>query len=112
MINYNNKKFKSIANSASGEVDGETIFHYFQKGNVLWATYNGGSIKFGTMTGLVHENGSLTFAYQHVNTANEIMTGTCESVPEQSEGGKLRLIERWSWTCKDKSSGESLIEEI
>ena len=113
MINYNNKTFKAISNSESGEVDENTTFHYYQKDNIVWGTYNGSNIKFGTLTGIVHDkNDSLHFAYQHVNNNNELMTGKCTSSPEVMPNGKLRLHEKWQWTCKDHSTGESIIEEI
>lgn len=112
MVNYNNKKFKSISNSGTGEVDQNTIFHYYQKENIVWGTYNGGKIKFGTLTGTVNQDGSLHFAYQHVNDNNQLLTGTCVSTPETLSDGKLKLHEEWQWTCNDRSSGKSIIEEI
>ena len=72
-INYNNKKFSSVSNSGSGEVSGETTFYYSQVENVLWATYSGGAIKFGTLTGLVYEDGALDFRYSQVNTDDDII---------------------------------------
>ncbi|MGI8542777.1 MAG: hypothetical protein ACR2MD_04780 [Aridibacter sp.] len=36
-INYNDKKFVSVQNSESGEVTGETVFHYHQKDDLVWA---------------------------------------------------------------------------
>jgi len=111
-MNYNNKKFKAVSNSPTGEVEDSTIFHYYQRDNILWGTYAGEQIQFGTITGIVDEKGNLSFAYQHVNQNNEIMTGTCESKPELLDNGKIRLFESWIWTCKDCSSGTSIIEEI
>jgi len=113
MINYNNKKFKAISNSDTGEVDENTVFDYNQKDNIVWGIYSGTHIKFGTFTGTVNnENYSLHFAYQHVNDKDELMTGKCTSTPELMPNGKVRLHEKWQWTCKDHSSGESIIEEI
>lgn len=111
-INYNNKKFKAVKNSTSGEVEETTVFHYFQKDNILWATYSGKNIQFGTITGLVDQKGHLEFSYQHVNADNQIMTGLCQSIPTKLESGKIQLHETWQWTCHDKSKGTSVIEEI
>ena len=112
MINYNNRKFKAISNSGTGEVGNDTIFHYYQMDKIIWGTYNGGDIKFGTITGIVHEDNTIEFSYQHVNSSFELMTGHCVSTPKQTATGKLQLHEKWQWTCKDESAGESLIEEI
>jgi hypothetical protein len=40
-MNYNNKTFKPLSNSANGETSSETVFHYKQVGNVLTAEYVG-----------------------------------------------------------------------
>ncbi|MEM9777974.1 MAG: n-acetylglutamate synthase [Chloroflexota bacterium] len=111
-INYNGKKFTSVSNSGSGEVDNNTVFNYQQNGNVLWATYSGGAIKFGTLTGLIAEDGSLDFRYSHVNTDDIIMTGRCLSTPEILPDGRIRLHENWQWTSGDLSAGESIVEEM
>jgi hypothetical protein len=46
-INYDNRFFASIQNSETGEVSSETIFHYHQKNDLVWAEYQGGEIVFG-----------------------------------------------------------------
>lgn len=111
-LNYHDRYFQSIENSPNGEVSGKTVFHYRQEGQILWATYSGGSIIFGTITGKVFETGELEFSYQHVNTHGEIMTGKCKSIPHILEDGRIRLSEEWQWTCKDFSKGHSIVEEM
>lgn len=111
-INYHNKKFKALSNSSSGEVEDTTIFRYFQEGHILWATYSGKNILFGTITGIVDQQGNLEFSYQHVNNDNQIMTGLCKSTPTILASGNIQLHETWQWTCKDRSEGTSIIEEI
>ena len=46
---YEGKTFRSVSNSASGDVSGETRFRYHQDGDLVWATYEGGSVRFGTL---------------------------------------------------------------
>ena len=111
-INYDNRVFKSVENSETGEVSGATRFFYHQQGNVVWAEYRGGEIIFGNLIARVYEDDSLEMCYQHLNTRGEFMTGKCVSKPEILENGKIRLHEKWQWTCKDFSGGESVIEEI
>lgn len=110
--NYHGMYFRSIHNSASGEVSGETIFLYRQKEHVLWATYKGGDILFGTMTGIVDNEGVITFVYQHVNRKDAIKTGRCTSRPFLSDEGILRLHESWQWTVEDEAKGESIVEQF
>lgn len=112
MINYNNKKFRSIQNTENGEVSGDTIFHYYQKEKTVWATYQGGSINFGTLIAKVDENGTLDMRYQHLSDDGTFKTGQCISKPELLDNGKIRLHETWQWTSGDQSTGQSIIEEI
>ena len=111
-MNYHNKRFKSIQNSESGEVDAETIFHYRQGGSTLWATYRGGSIQFGTIIGKVDENGNIDMRYQHLSDDGTFKTGECLSTPEILANGKIRLHEVWQWTSGTEGKGQSIIEEV
>lgn len=110
-INYNNKRFVSYKNSENGEVSSETVFEYRQKDDLVWAGYSGGEIVFGTLIANVVENNCLEMRYQHINKNGELMTGKCFSTPEILDDGRIRLYEKWQWTCGDRSSGESIIEE-
>lgn len=111
-INYDNRRFASVNNTANGEVTAETIFHYHQEGALVWATYRGGAIVFGTLIAKVDEQDCLEMRYQHLNTAGELMTGRCRSTPELLPDGRLRLHEAWQWTTGDGTQGVSVIEEL
>lgn len=111
-INYNNKIFASVANSAAGEVSSETVFKYHQKDDLVWAEYAGGAIRFGTLTAKCDGDGTLKMRYQHLNETGDLMTGECFSTPEILPDGRIRLHEKWQWTCGDLSEGASVIEEI
>ncbi len=112
MIDYNNKRFRSIDNTENGEVSGKTIFHYWQEGQVVWATYKGGNITFGNLIAKVDRGGVLDMRYQHVNTVGDIKTGKCISTPEICNDGRIRLHESWQWTSGDRSKGNSIVEEV
>lgn len=111
-INYDKRTFKSVSNSETGEVSSETIFKYQQRDDLVWAEYTGGEIIFGNLIAKVVDNNCLEMRYQHLNSNNELMTGKCFSIPKILADGKIRLYEKWQWTCKDFSEGESVIEEI
>ena len=38
-MNYHDKIFRPISNSANGETSEQTVFHYKQTGNILTAEY-------------------------------------------------------------------------
>ena len=111
MVNYNNKTFKPVSNTENGETSDETIFRYKQEGNLLTAEYSGGKINYGHLIGLVDEQGNIDMRYHQINDAGILMTGICNSKPEQLPNGKIRLHETWQWTSGDQSRGESVIAE-
>ena len=111
MINYNGKTFKPTTNTENGETSNETVFQYKQVGTIVTADYSGGKIVTGHLIGLVDEKGNIAMRYHQVNDKGELMTGSCNSVPEILENGKIRLHENWEWTSGDKSKGQSIIEE-
>lgn len=109
-INLNGKKFKALHNSENGEVGAETVFYYRQKDDVIWATYEGGSIKFGTLSGQIIDN-QLVFNYQHQNIDGDFLTGKCETMIKIIDN-KIQLHEIWQWTYRDFSSGNSVLVEF
>lgn len=111
-IDYDRRRFTSVANSANGEVSGATTFDYRQRGDIVWATYEGGGIAFGTLVATVVEDGALDMRYSHVNDAGDLRTGICRTTPELLPDGRLRLHEHWRWTSGDRSEGTSTLEEV
>ena len=116
-FNYHDKQFATVANTAGGQVDARTTFHYRQDGNIVWGTYGGGDVVFGTLLARVMPDGSLDMRYQHVDAEGWMRTGACRSTPELLEDGRLRLHEEWRWTGGpgaegEHSAGTSGIEEL
>ncbi len=111
-ISYDGRRFRGVSNTANGEVSDQTVFHYRQRGDVVWGTYEGGGIRFGTLVASVDAAGALDMRYAHVNESGRLMTGVCRSTPEMLPDGRLRLHERWQWTSGDRSKGESIVEEV
>ena len=111
-FNYDNRRFAGVSNSETGEVSSDTIFHYYQQVDIVWATYAGGSIRFGTLVANMDANGCLDMRYQHVNEQGELCTGKCVSTPEVLPDGRYRLHESWQWTSGDCSAGNSIVEEL
>ncbi|MEO8661837.1 MAG: n-acetylglutamate synthase [Bryobacteraceae bacterium] len=110
-IDYHDRYFRPISNSANGQVTGETEFHYRQTGDLLTGTYSGGGIRFGQLVGRVHPDNSLEFVYQHLTDSGELRTGRCRSRHELLPEGRIRLHEDWQWTNGDHSRGQSVVEE-
>jgi hypothetical protein len=111
-INYEGRSFCSVRNSAHGDVSDATRFDYRQRGEVVWATYEGGDVWFGTLIATIDNLRQLDMRYSHVNLRGELRTGECRSVPELLPDGRLRLHETWRWTNGDVAEGSSVIEEV
>lgn len=111
-ISYDGRCFVPLMNTENGEVDGNTLFRYHQKGNLLWAEYSGGDILKGHLIGTVAPNGELNFYYQHENEQQQLRVGKCHSIPHVMEDGKIELSEEWQWLNGDKSAGASRLQEI
>ena len=43
-IDYDKRTFVSRVNSANGDADERTVFHYGQRNDTVWATYEGGNV--------------------------------------------------------------------
>lgn len=112
MNSYDGRRFHSVSNTDGGDVSAETVFHYHQRGDVVWATYAGGSVVQGTLVGTVDDRGGLDLRYAHVRADGRLMTGECVSTPEVLADGRLRLHERWRWTSGGTGEGQSVIEEF
>lgn len=110
-ITYADRVFASVSNAAGGDVGADTIFHYRQQHDIVWATYAGGAVTFGTLVARVLADGCLDMRYQHVTSAGEMKTGRCRSTPTVLADGRLRLDEQWQWTEGGDGAGQSVVEE-
>ncbi|ELZ77572.1 MULTISPECIES: hypothetical protein [Haloferax] len=102
--------FKSVANAESGDVGGDTHFWFDQSGDLIHATYRGGTVRLGHLVGR-HRGDTLDFRYSHVTDDGTTATGHSTDRIERLEDGRLRLHEDWSWDSKP-GSGTSVLEEL
>lgn len=109
-INYDGRLFRVASTSEAGEAGEDTLFRYRQRGSDVWATYEGGAVRMGTLVGTVAPDGGLDVRYAHVGTDGALRSGACRSTPERLPDGRLRLHERWRWTGGE--AGTSVVEEV
>jgi hypothetical protein len=109
-FNYDNRTFAGVENYDSGDANADTRFHYRQQGEVVWATYHGSGVLFGTLVAKLLIDGSLDMVWQYLNRKGLFISGTCRSTPTILPDGRYRLRE--SWTIDSGESGTSVIEEI
>ncbi|MFH1699622.1 MAG: n-acetylglutamate synthase [Candidatus Zixiibacteriota bacterium] len=112
MFNLNNKYFKGIENYDDGDFNQETVFHYRQDNNIVWATFQGGGTRFGTIVGYINDKGLIQMVWQYLNVSHEFISGTTVSKVEILPDGKYRLHETWTIDKPEPLQGTSVIEEI
>lgn len=111
VIDYEGRVFRSVSNSGGGDVGDETTFEYHQRGELVWGTYSGGSVQFGTLMARADTDGNLEMTYQHLSVGGDFKSGRCRSRVEQLLDGRLRLHEEWEWTGGAEGRGLSIVEE-
>ena len=109
---YGGRLFRPVEISDTSQTGTDTIFKYEQNGDMVTATYSGGHVKFGQIIGRVDSEGILDMRYQHIDRDGALMTGYCKTTPEILPNGKMRLHEKWRWTCGHRAKGRSVLEEI
>ncbi len=111
-IAYGGRRFASVSNAPGGDVGAETTFDYGQDGDLVWASYAGGTVRYGTLIARRLDDGTLDARYQHLTIAGDLKTGICRTTPEVLPDGRLRLHEAWQWTSGDGARGSSVVEEV
>jgi len=104
------RRFKAAELSGEGEVGEGTVFDYHERDGVVWARYEGGTVRLGFLVG-TREADRLEFRYSQVNTLGETSSGRCVSTVRALADGRLRLDERWAWESRP-GEGTSAVEEV
>ena len=111
-FNLNNKKFALVTNSENGQVNDETIFHYWQEKDIVTAEYSGGTIRTGKIIALLKGN-TLEMLYNCLTTDNELKAGKATTIVSTNEFGKLKLFLDWRWLNQSiDTTGKSEYIEI
>lgn len=105
-INFHNKIFYLLENSANGKVNAETTFHYQQEGDLVTADYYGGTIRYGKIIGRL-EGQQLNMLYQCLTTDNELKAGKAIAQISFAEENKIKLTLNWEWLGEKKGKGQS-----
>jgi hypothetical protein len=104
MIDYDGRRFRASRHGP--------VARYRQSGDLLWAEFDGGEVRRGSLTGLRHPDDSIEFTYTMVLTDGAVLAGHCHSTPEVLPDGRIRLHERWERYGRHSATGTSQLEEI
>ncbi|MHA2251471.1 MAG: hypothetical protein ACXAD7_14000 [Candidatus Kariarchaeaceae archaeon] len=110
-FNLNQKRLKiTFIEGPDTEVNTETIFHFHQEDNIVWAEYSGGKVKIGRLIGILNGK-NLHHSYIQLNLNDEINAGEGNSVIRLNEKNKLQIIEEWQWKSQE-GKGKSIMTQI
>lgn len=96
-LNFDQRRFVLASNTPNGDCGIETRFHYRQQGNRIWATYDGGRVRFGSLVAVGNTQGRLDMRYQHADSAGRIRNGKCNASPE--------ILPTDAYACTKNGSG-------
>lgn len=113
-LDLHNRRFIGVVNYDDGDANQDTVFRYYQDGDLVWGSYEGGRIRHGQILARVTSEGKLDMVWQYLNLDDRLVAGTCTSTPELLPDGRYRLNEEWEITLGPAAgqSGKSAIEEM
>ncbi|OVE84555.1 hypothetical protein [Natronolimnobius baerhuensis] len=109
-FSFDGRTLTAVSNEGDGEVGAETVFHFEQDGDRIYASYSGGDVVDGHLVGTV-DGTQWDIRYVQLNTAGETATGHSIGDIEVLEDGRLSVEDEWEWESKP-GSGTSVHEEI
>ncbi|MFC6769321.1 hypothetical protein [Natrinema soli] len=109
-ISFDGRTLAGVANDEDGEVGADTVFHFEQAGERIYANYSGGDIVDGHLVG-TFDGEQWDIRYTQINTDNETATGHSVGDVELLNDGRIRVEDEWEWESKS-GTGESIHEEI
>ncbi len=96
--------------AADGVVNSDTRVHFIQKGERVAARYAGGTVTRGWLVGRL-TGSELVFRYLQREAAGGLHSGHSVCTVEALDTGRVRIVERITWTTRE-GSGTNLFEEI
>lgn len=108
-ISLGGRVLKAVENS-NGEVGSETEFEFEQEGEVITASYSGGDILQGYLVGTLESN-QWNVRYVQINQDGETATGHSIGEISLTEGGRVRVDDKWEWESQP-GEGQSVLKEI
>lgn len=110
-INLNNKTLIiTLIEGPETEVTQETIFHFSQENDLVWAEYSGGKVTVGRLVGVINGD-RLNHSYVQINSENQINSGEGVSRLVFNDYNKIEIIEEWEWNSQE-GKGKSVMTEI
>ncbi|MFK7933372.1 MAG: hypothetical protein AB8G22_07670 [Saprospiraceae bacterium] len=108
-INFHNKTFQLLDNSANGKVDDQTVFKYQQQGDLVTADYHGGTVIYGKIIARL-DGSTLQMLYHCYTVDKELKAGKATAKISLTTAGKIKLSLDWQWLDNQGSGSSTYIE--
>jgi hypothetical protein len=92
-------RFRVARTASAGVVDADTVLEVRQRGERVWARYQGGAVRRGWLVGRWTDAG-LAFRYAQAEALGGLHGGRSLATVERCVDGRLRLIERFAWRTR------------
>ncbi|NUR85585.1 MAG: hypothetical protein HOY71_16010 [Nonomuraea sp.] len=100
-----------MVSSTASAVDPEapTEFFYWEEDGVIWGSYTGDTVTHGRFVG-TRDGEQISISYVHALKAGGRAGGQSTSRIETEPGGRLRLVEEFTFVGDDTAHGSVCVE--
>jgi hypothetical protein len=110
VIDLNGLRMYVSSTAARGVVDADTRLQFLQQGQRVAARYSGGRVTRGWLVGRI-AGSELVFRYAQSEEHGDIHGGHSVCRVERLTNGRIRIIERFTWTSRS-GSGTNVFDEV
>jgi hypothetical protein len=110
MINLDKRTMFVSSTASTGIVSGDTRLHFTQRGERVFARYQGGAVTHGYLAGRCVGN-TLRFRYVQREAGSAIHGGESVCEVQQLADGRLRVIEHFVWSTRP-GAGTNIFDEL
>lgn len=105
-ISLDGRTLVGVSNVERGEVSPDTRFEFSQDDDRVSATYAGGGIVDGYLTG-TFDGTTWDIRYVQLNEAGETATGHAVGTVRRLDDGRVRVEDEWEWSRKPCEASRS-----
>jgi len=110
MINLDGRHMYVSSTAGNGVVGSDTRLEFIQRGSRVAARYAGGGVERGWLVGTLSGE-ALNFRYAQREAPGHIHGGHSACAVVRLDEGRIRIIERFTWTTRP-GSGTNVFDEI
>jgi hypothetical protein len=101
---------RAVGTGETGQVSGDTLFVFSQRGSTVSARYSGGAVEVGFLVGRVRAD-RMVFRYCQVDREGEVHGGRSACEVSRLPDGRIRLQEYFRWESRE-GSGINVLEQV